>query len=318
MEKILVINPAIASANLGDYIIEEVTKEYLKEWFPEAFFIDIPSHTPINNLYFYSLKDPTHTIVTGTNLLQNYPWPLDRQWDIKVSDLTRINDTVLFGPGWRSYNYKPHLLTKPFYKKLLHSTALHSVRDSYTAKVFEEMGFDHVINTSCPTTWILTPDFIKDIPTKKASRVVTTITAYSMDPKQDEKMLETLINNYETVYLWCQGYHDLSYYLKHLYRKEIIVLDNTLQVYKNLLNEDNLDFVGTRLHGGIYALRHKIRTIVISIDNRAKEIAKDIQLPILERDDLHLLEEMINSEWETKIVLPQDNIDRFINQFKKD
>ena len=73
MEKILVINPAIASANLGDFIIEEVTQQYIKEWFSDAFISDIPSHTPINNLYFYSLRKPTHTLVTGTNLLQNFP-----------------------------------------------------------------------------------------------------------------------------------------------------------------------------------------------------------------------------------------------------
>lgn len=44
-----------------------------------------------------------------------------------------------------------------------------------------------------------------------------------------------------------------------------------------------MDFVGTRLHGGIRAMQHKQRAIIIEIDNRAKEISSrfenDIQIP---------------------------------------
>lgn len=317
MKKILVVNPAIASANLGDYIIEEVVKEYLNEWFSDDFVIDIPSHTPINNLYFYILKNPTHTLVTGTNLLQNYPWILDRQWDIRISDLSRLKEVVLFGTGWRHYRYKPHFLTPWFYRKLLHSSMLHSVRDEYTKQVFEKMGFTNVLNTSCPTVWKLTPDFIKDIPTQKASRVVTTLTDYAKDIKKDKKMLDVLVRNYEKVYLWCQGYHDLEYYEKHLLNPSIIVLPNTFKAYKDILQEDDIDYVGSRLHGGIYALRHKKRSLILAVDNRAIEIHKSINLPVIERKNVDLLEDIITNPYTTDIHLPQEDINRFIAQFNK-
>lgn len=317
MEKILVINPAIASANLGDFIIEEVTQEYIKEWFSDAFITDIPSHTPIDNLYFYSLRKPTLTLVTGTNLLQNFPYPLDRQWDIKISDLTRLNNVTLFGTGWRHYRYKPHLLTPWFYKKLLHPQNFHSVRDEFTKLTLEKMGFNNVLNTACPTMWKLTPEFNQTIPTTKASRVVTTLTDYAKDVTKDKLMLETLKRNYDVVYLWCQGTDDYQYYLKNFFDKGIIVLNNSLKAYKDILSEDDLDYVGSRLHGGIYALRHQKRTIILAVDNRALEIHKDTNLPVLAREQVENLEELIQSSWPTIINLPQESINKFISQFKK-
>ncbi len=317
MEKILVINPAIASANLGDFIIEEVTQQYIKEWFSDAFISEIPSHTPINNLYFYSLRKPTHTLVTGTNLLQNFPYPLDRQWDIKISDLTRLNNVTLFGTGWRHYRYKPHLMTPWFYKKLLHPTMFHSVRDEFTKTTLEKMGFNNILNTACPTMWKLTPDFIKTIPTTKATRVVTTLTDYAKDIKHDGMMLDILKDNYEQVYLWCQGTYDYEYYLQNFYDEKITILGNSLDSYKQILLEDNLDYVGSRLHGGIYALRHGKRSLILAVDNRALEIHKDTNLPVIPREATDGLAEIINSEWATEINLPQEAIDQFINQFKK-
>ena len=58
--------------------------------------------------------------------------------------------------------------------------------------------------------------------------------------------------------------------------------------------------------------------MIISIDNRARAISKDTNLPIIERNDIeNSLEQWINSEHETIISLPEENIRMWKKQFKK-
>ena len=63
-------------------------------------------------------------------------------------------------------------------------------------------------------------------------------------------------------------------------------------------------------------MQKKRRTIIISIDNRAEEMAKDYNINIIKRDNISGLEELINSNIETKINLPIENINKWIQQFK--
>ena len=78
----------------------------------------------------------------------------------------------------------------------------------------------------------------------------------------------------------------------------------------------DVDYVGTRLHAGIRALSKGHRTIVISIDNRAKNIGKDTGLPTIEREDIEvLLQDKINSEFATNIHMPINNIKQWKKQF---
>ena len=79
-----------------------------------------------------------------------------------------------------------------------------------------------------------------------------------------------------------------------------------------------MDYVGTRLHGGIHALNHGVRTILVSVDNRAAELGRDIHLPVLDRSRIAgELERRIREDFETRIRIPQEDIDRFRNQFRR-
>lgn len=60
-------------------------------------------------------------------------------------------------------------------------------------------------------------------------------------------------------------------------------------------------------HGGIYALRHKKRAIIISIDERARSISADTGLITIEKDTLDELPSLINSEFETRLNIPFRN-----------
>ena len=86
--------------------------------------------------------------------------------------------------------------------------------------------------------------------------------------------------------------------------------------YEAVLMRNNIEYVGTRLHGGIYALRHKKRAIIISIDERARSISADTGLITIEKDTLDGLSSLINSEFETKLNIPFDEIARWKEQFE--
>lgn len=80
----------------------------------------------------------------------------------------------------------------------------------------------------------------------------------------------------------------------------------------------NIDYVGNRLYGGIYALQHKCRTIIISIDYRAECMSSDYSFECLKRDDIATaLEERINSVWTTSITgIDFKKINKWKEQFK--
>lgn len=87
--------------------------------------------------------------------------------------------------------------------------------------------------------------------------------------------------------------------------------------YDEVLKED-VDYIGTRLHGGIKALNAGRRSLIIAVDNRAIEISKDTGLPVIGRDEFKtMLENKINDSIQPKIVLPTDNIVAWKNQFSR-
>ena len=67
------------------------------------------------------------------------------------------------------------------------------------------------------------------------------------------------------------------------------------------MNND-IDYIGNRLHGGIFALQHACRTIIIGIDYRVEEIGKQYSIPYIMRNEIsNELESLINRSWETSI-----------------
>ena len=323
-KKIIMFNTAIGSFNIGDYIIMESCNRVLKKIFSNYFFIDIPTHTYFNIKDRYLLNKNKFMFVCGTNLLRSFHVCSEmNQW--KVGGifllyilLKKINNVVLVGVGWSGYKYT----TKSFFKnyllrKLLNNGHIHSVRDEFTKQKLNEIGIYNVINTGCLTTWELTKEHCKDIPKIKSEKVVVTLTDYDRDIEKDKQMFSILEKNYKKLYFWPQGSNDLEYIdnlLKNTINYEVIAPN--LEAYEEFLELNECDFVGTRLHGGIKALQHKRRTIIIGIDNRAIEM-REIGLPVIKRENIKTdLEKKINSELEIKINLPIENIENWKAQFK--
>lgn len=82
------------------------------------------------------------------------------------------------------------------------------------------------------------------------------------------------------------------------------------------MQNESIDYVGTRLRAGIHALNYQKRSLIIAIDNRAKELAKDTNLPVIERSRIREeLEDKIKSNYVIKLKIPLTNIETWKNQF---
>lgn len=311
--KIYVLDTSLESDNLGDHIINFYSDKVFREIGVEI--VDrIPTHVVPNMEQQKNIQGNVPKVVTGTNILSS---KMEAPYLWKVSkNLNTVNNTLLLGNGWEKYYDFDTPYTKMFYKKILNKKFIHSVRDEYSKNKLNSLGIENVINTSCPTTWALTEDFCKQIPVQKGEYVITTITDYSKDELMDWYMLDTLIDNYQKVYIWIQGERDLEYLKNYNNFDKLVIVERTLSAYNKILSLKKLDFVGTRLHAGIHALNNKHRSIIVSIDNRAKEMGKDINLPIIERTELKdKLTNMINSDFSTKIAIPEESINLWKRQF---
>ena len=62
-------------------------------------------------------------------------------------------------------------------------------------------------------------------------------------------------------------------------------------------------------------MRHARRAIIIAIDERARAINAKNHLNCIERNDIQQLDAMLNSEFETKIVMDFEAITQWKSQF---
>lgn len=316
MKKIILLNPAISSLNIGDSIIAESAKEQLEFLLNDSMSIDVSTHLPISWYYMRHTKNFDLRFVLGSNLLKSTFFGLKRQWDITLLKSRLVSPCILVGAGWWQYNNKMNLYTKILLKKVLSKDYIHSVRDEYTANMLRSIGIKNVVNTSCPTMWKLTKEHCKQISIKKAKNVVFTLTDYMKDNKMDTLMIETLINNYENVFFWPQGSEDMDYINKlNIDLNRINIINPTLKAYDEVLEKKDIDYVGTRLHGGIRALQKQRRTLIIAVDNRAIEKHKDFNINILKREEMEKLESILNNDIITDIKIPIEEIEKWKKQF---
>lgn len=314
--QIALYDTSAGSPNIGDQIIMQSVERELALLFPYAFVSRVPTHDRIGKYGRRLLKSADLIVAGGTNLLFSH-WRKYRQWRLTVSDLMAIDrKLVLMGTGWTSYLSSPGFLARQAYKAMLSPVLQHSVRDSYSKSHLATAGITSVINTGCPTLWRLDNEAVSRIATSKGERVITTLTDYRKDPERDTQMLEVLKRNYGQVDLWMQGSRDLDY-LKSLGVKDIKPIAPSLAAFDAELAREGTDFVGTRLHAGIRALQHGRRALILSVDNRAREMGRDFGLPVLERSDIAMLEERVSVATPLKLALPHAQIEAWRAQFSK-
>lgn len=301
------------SSNLGDLIIQRAVSDEIQSLFPSADLIRYSTHQFLSRDELKSAARCAIAFVGGSNLLTSHMLRY-RQWKLSITAARTLRNVVLLGVGWWQYQRPPDLFTKFLLKSCLSKAHLHSVRDSYTHAQLRSIGITNVINTTCPTLWPLQHMDHRDIPQIKAENVLVLLTDYRRDYECDKRLLKLLKEKYQRVFCWPQGRLDADYVAQ--LGESVNVLDHTLAAFTEFLNSTvPFDYVGTRLHGGIWCLRHKRRSLILEVDNRAKEIAKDTNLPTAGRGDSAFIRRWIDGPSETRLTLPTDAISRWKQQF---
>lgn len=325
MKQVLLFDTAIATTNLGDEIILDCVKQGLKPILYDAITYRLGTHIENFNLfqmikgnykYYDMCKNADYKFVCGTNLLCDNVFGRFPQWMLYPYNVKLYSECVLVGVGKISAYQRVSRYTEMLYKKCFSREFYHSVRDEETRVIMESMGFK-AINTGCPTLWMFTKEKCERIPSSKASKVIISLSGYNnqKNPIYDKKMVDCVFSNYDKVYAWIQTIHDQTYINEICHRGDIEYI-YSLEKFSDVLDEGDIDYIGTRLHGGVFALQHECRSIIISIDQRAEGFYKSNNIPIIRRDEIETkLELEINSEWKTDIRVDRESINQFLSQF---
>lgn len=319
MKIISVLDTTISDYNLGNQIIMESVNEIIDCLFERDFLFRLQYAEKFGRQSIKYMESSDYVFFGGTNSLSS-EMNRYKQWGFSLKDLYFVSNLILLGVGWWQYQSKPNLYTQFFLKRLLSSNKLHSVRDSYTEKMLKNIGIRNVLNTSCPTLWEISPEHCRAIPKMKSKDVVFTTTDYSQDYFLDNKLIKLLLLNYEYVYYWVQGIGDLEYLseLDLADRSRVKIIPPKLKAYDRVLEDLEVDYIGTRLHAGIRAIQKQKRTLVLATDNRAKEISKDVGLNVVGRDDFSGIEGFINNEHVTNLFIPTESIQMWKEQFRNE
>ncbi|PWA04037.1 polysaccharide pyruvyl transferase family protein [Flavobacterium psychrotolerans] len=330
MKKIVLFDPSMGdnngsfSSNLGDIIINDSVMQFLKSDLNDYEVVRISTHVPIHSKERSLIKGSELIFVGGTNLLSS-DIKVYNQWKSNyynfLINFPIVNNAILFGVGWWQYQNSPTKYTRTFYKKLLSSNFNHSVRDSYAKNKVEELGISNCINTSCPTTWSLN-GMVSDRKKQDINNVLLMLTDYHPNAEIDNKLINILLEKFsDKIFFFPQGKGDIDY-IKSLKsynenRNRFVLLNHDINDLNELI-KSNSDFVyiGTRLHGGVRCLQNGISGLILSNDNRSKELGNDINLAVINRDDFSKIVDWIEFKSDFgRISLPQKNIENWKLQF---
>lgn len=313
MKTITLFDTSAASDNLGDQIIVQAVQDVIQDILPDAYVYTVATHEHITRASKELLHKSEFSIVAGTNILASN-MEARVLWKLFPWDAFAFDHAILFGCGWLNYMKPPNAYSRWMLSRVLSSKYLHAVRDGYAEQRIAALG-KRVVNTSCPTMWQLTPEHCATIPKKKAASAVITFTHYLGKPDIDRKFAELVKAHYGTVYFWPQQREDMAYF-QTLGVSGYQLVNPSLQSYNRLLEDNDIDFIGARLHGGIRALQKRRRALILKMDIRATEIAKGTDLPVVDRTDFDYMERWIEGPSETVIRLPQAAIDSWKAQYR--
>lgn len=315
--KIHLLHTAIASDNVGDEIIVEDCLVELRNILRNAYVTTSSSHDGLGTSGRALAADADIVFMLGTNALRARtvaPWRY-YMWKLTPRDVAALeNKVVLVGVGANKSFKGVKARQKKLLGRILSDRFIHSVRDASAQKIVETCGRD-AVNTSCPTLWKWR-SAVPNCPQHKAASACFTLTKHKPDLEADRALIRILRENYEKIWFWPQQPRDLEYLEGLGDMSGIEIIAPNLAAYDAVLSKNDLDVIGTRLHGTIRALKHGRRMIVISIDNRASEIGTDTGLTVLDRGRLaEKLPGMIAAELETHLILDTAALDQFLQQF---
>ena len=316
---ITLLNTQIGSDNLGDDIVMYYTRRALEPLLKGYKVYEVATHLPPSDSDIEHMNSSKAVIACGTNFLKSNLGPSgSSNWVFDVK-MIHMKNFILFAAGSGNFGeYSSYSCV--IWNTLLHNGWLHSVRESDTEdELLHKWKVSNVINTGCVTLFGGKVDeMCKDIPTRKASKVILTVNGSRKDAKLDLFLFSLCEELYDEVYFWPQGDQDLDWISSIYDLAKVKVVERTLDAYNQVLMMDDLDYIGSRLHGGIHAMAHGKRSLIIAIDNRAVAFHKDTNIPIIYGSQVRSsLGERILTDWKTDIHLDYESIEQWFNFTKK-
>lgn len=307
---IVLLDTAMNSDNIGDQIIMYFADRLLQPLLAQYDVVRVASHTYPTEEEIQLMFEAKYVIICGTNILSPQ-MELYSGWKFNKKQI-HLDNVILMGAGWWGYK-NPSIYSKFVYKNILTKRCLQSARDAQAEDALKKAGIDNVINTNCLTLWDIEEE-CTGVPSEKCDTVLFTVTGVYKDIEHDKIMISILKENYKRIIFWPQGVGDYQYYRDFLYDEKIEILDESLDAVTGFLRNTKTDYVGSRLHGGIYSLHFNKRIIVIAVDNRAVEIGNDTNLPVIRMEEIgDKLQDKIRSTWSTKLVLNKGNAKKWLD-----
>jgi hypothetical protein len=313
--KISIYDTSICDDNLGNQIIMDAINPVIDRIFRDSFVIKLQYLEKFGKFSQRHIRESEYTFFGGTNALSSQMNSYS-QMGFSLSDTLRVDNVVLVGVGWWQYQREPNLYTRFMLRRILHCDVIHSVRDEYTKNYLQSIGISKVVNTSCPTVWGLNAAHCANIPDHKNRKAVCTLTDYHQNPYADAAFLKLMIEKYEHCYLWLQGAGDRQYFDSlGLPFGAIELVPPKLSAFDSLLINEDVDYIGTRLHAGIRALQLGRRALILGIDNRALEIGKNIGLNVCDRKDINAISSFCQGGIPIRVKIPEEEIELWQQQF---
>ena len=303
---IVVVDPGAATTNLGDKIIAEAVERELISPLSEAALEvhRVPMHGALSDDQRELISRADDVIVSGTNLLSDHMrFRRSWQWDRKDIELTAGKLTT-FGVGWWQYQRSGiDPLSARWLRRLTGSHAW-AVRDDYSAKRLRKAGVN-AAHTTCPTLWSCRAQMLPS----NERRAVVTLTDYNQERAADEHLVRTLNGRFEEVRYWPQGPGDAAYLMSLAGVTAEQILLPTLEAFDAALLADDTAYVGLRLHGGIRAIQLGVPSLILSVDNRAREISRSVDLVAPSRFAINDIDRALESGETRELAIPTETID---------
>ncbi|WP_442680064.1 polysaccharide pyruvyl transferase family protein [Sphingomonas sp. ASY06-1R] len=313
MRLIALLDTSVSSDNLGDEIIMDAVRYELLDALPDAYFTTVATHDYLGRIGRKILKQCEFGILGGANSMSSQMLR-GANWKISPLDLSPMQDkVVLMGVGWQDYHPNASRYARYVYERVLSKKYAHSFRDSYTLGKAQQLG-RKTLNTACPTMWRLDDAHCAAIPTTKAKSAVAALTFYRPDPDNDRKLMQRICDSYGKVYFWSQQAEDWEY-LHSLGNFDVELIHPNVRAYTDVLEGEDVDFIGSRLHGGIRAMQKGRRALIVIVDNRAAEIGRDTDLPTVARDNHARIAAWIEGSDPVRLKLPNEAINAWRTQF---
>jgi hypothetical protein len=308
MRSLVWLDPGLESQNAGDEVISEAIGA-IDASVGMARRISTHRHPRLRDLR--ALAAAEIVVIGGSNILASH-MERHRQWLVTPAVAASVwGKCVFVGVGWWQYQRPPCRYSKWLIKGIADQGALHAARDGYTAQRLRDMGLRTAM-TSCPTMWGLP----RELPQSRSTTALVTVTNYYRDKVVDSCWLSAVSSRYQRVVAVGMEAGDFNYLesIGFLEIPNVAYAGTGLGTLDRAL-EDEVEFVGTRLHAGIRSLGAGRRSLILGVDNRAKEIAVGTGLPVVPRIDLAGIRQWIEGPSASTLTLPTEAIEGWLEWF---